>query len=213
MGITIPVAHDFICPWCWVGLLQAQKLEREFGVGIEWLGYELFPAELEWPNYQPGPEPPANRPPTLSRFEFLLAADGLELPTATKPKGMRTFNAHEAVEFAKTEGVSNKLVDILYRAYWERGENINDVENLRALAVGTVTDLDAYVNAIVTQQFKSNIVGFDDEAYSKGIYNVPTFFIGGERYAEQPYTNLRKAVTRAVAEAALLKMQTSGASV
>src|SRR5471030_116773 len=58
MGITLPVANDFICPWCWVGLLQARQLQREFGVKFDWLGFELFPAEPEWPEYTPGPPPP-----------------------------------------------------------------------------------------------------------------------------------------------------------
>ncbi len=105
---------------------------------------------------------------------------------------MRTFNAHEAVEYAKTEGVHDQLVDALYVAYWQHGENINEVETIRNVATGIVKDLDALAHAITTQQFKGNIVGFDEEAYSKGVYNVPTFYIGGDRYAEQPYTNLEK---------------------
>jgi len=192
MGITIP--NDFICPWCWVGLLQAKHLEEEFGAHIEWLGYELFPEELEWPDHAPGPEPPANRPPTLTRFDFLLVADDIEMPKSERPRKMRTFNAHEAVEYAKTEGVAGQLVEALYRAYWERGEEINDPAVLRRVAEGIVTDLDALDHAVATKQFKANIVGFDDEAYSKGVYNVPTFYIGGVPYAEQPYANLRKAI-------------------
>ena len=211
MGITIPVAHDFICPWCWVGLLQAKRLEQEFGVTIQWLGYELFPIELEWPEHKPGAAPPANRPPTLTRFEFLLAADDLEMPTAPRPRGMRTFNAHEAVEFAKAEGVAGELVEALYRAYWERGEEINDIDVLRRIATGIVSDVDALVHAVQAQEFKDRIVGFDDEAYSRGVYNVPTFFVAGERLAEQPYSVLRKAVRRAVAEDAIAKMQGAGA--
>jgi predicted DsbA family dithiol-disulfide isomerase len=197
MGITIPVAHDFICPWCWVGLLQAKKLNKEFGVNFEWLGYELFPVELEWGYHKPEIIPP-NKPPLLSRFDFILVADGVELPKSVRPKQMRTFNAHEAVEYAKTEGVHEELVEALYRAYWERGENINEVETIRQVATGIVSDLDALVHAVTTQQFKANITGFDDEAYSKGVYNVPTFTIGGDRYAEQPYVNLRKALAAAL---------------
>jgi hypothetical protein len=44
-------------------------------------------------------------------------------------------------------------------------------------------------------------VGFDDPAYASGVYNVPTFFIGEERYAEQPLTVLKKAVRGALARA------------
>lgn len=203
MEITIPVAHDFICPWCWVGLLQAKRLEREFGAKIEWVGHELFPEDLEWPDHASGPPSPANKPPTPTRFDFLLAADDVEMPTSERPKKMRTFNAHEAVEYAKTEGVANELVEALYRAYWERGEEINDLDVLRRIATGIVKDIDAMVDSAKTDRFRKNIVKFDDESYSMGVYNVPTFTIGGEPYAEQPYSALRKAVLRANAERVL----------
>lgn len=51
--------------------------------------------------------------------------------------------------------------------------------------------------SIETEQFADRIVGFDAPAYKTGIFNVPTFIIAGERYAEQPYLVLEKAVARA----------------
>jgi riboflavin biosynthesis pyrimidine reductase/predicted DsbA family dithiol-disulfide isomerase len=194
MPLTIPVAHDFICPWCWAGLLQAQQLQREFGVEIDWLGYELFPEELEWPDYPAGAPVPENKPPVLSRFDFLLAADGIKLPESTRPHKMRTFNAHEAVEYAKTLGVADALVDRLYRAYWEQGLEINNLDVLKVLCAGLIPDLGDLQAAIQEKRFKHNLVGFDDEAYSKGVYNVPTFFINGKRLAEQPYSVIQAAV-------------------
>jgi predicted DsbA family dithiol-disulfide isomerase len=198
MSVTIPVAHDFICPWCWVGMLQAKRLEEDFDVKIEWLGYELFPDELEWPEWTPGPPPPANKPVTPSRFDFLLAADGITMPSVERPHKMRTHYAHEAVEYAKTEGVANELTEALYRAYWQRGEEINNPDVIHRVAEGIVKDHDALDEAVRTRKFKDNIVGFDDPAYALGIYNVPTFHIDGGRYAEQPYSALHAAVRSAI---------------
>ena len=194
--MTIRVAHDFICPWCWVALLQARKLQREFGVTFDWVGYELFPEALEWPAppATPPTPPPANRPPTLTRFEFLLAADGISMPTAERPKRMRSHNALEAVEFSKAQGKQDEFIEILYRAYWERGENINDIDVILRLAEETLSDLADLRSAIETRRFNDRIVGFDDDAYAAGVYNVPTFFINGKSLAEQPYSVLRDAV-------------------
>jgi predicted DsbA family dithiol-disulfide isomerase len=107
---------------------------------------------------------------------------------------MRTFNAHEAVEYAKTEGVQDALIEALYRAYWEEGKEINKPEVLEELAKGIVADVPAMMYAVGAKQFKDKIVGFDDDAYAKGVFNVPTFFIGGERYAEQLYSTISNAV-------------------
>lgn len=195
MPLVIPVAHDFICPWCWIALFQAKRLAAEFDVVFDWLGYELFPEELAWPEPGPAaPEAPANRPKTPSRLELAYAAEGMAPPTAVRPKRMRSFHAHEALEYAKVVGRQDAMLEALYRALWERGEEINDPVVLRRLAVGIVDDLEDFESSVRERRFRANLVPFDDGAYAMGVYNVPTYWIGGERYAEQPTTVLRQAL-------------------
>ncbi|MBI1332894.1 MAG: thioredoxin domain-containing protein [Armatimonadetes bacterium] len=199
MAIKIPVAHDFICPWCWVAIEQIRKLRQEFDIEIEWRGYELLPEWMEDLPSESKTEPP-NKPPLLSRFRFLLAADGLELPLVPKPPKMRSFNAHQAAEYAKTEGVQDAFIERLYDAFWKEGREINRPRVILQLAEGIIKDLDALANAIETKQFKANIVDFDDDAHANGVYNVPTFYIGEQRLAEQPYSVLRKAIAELAGE-------------
>jgi predicted DsbA family dithiol-disulfide isomerase len=199
--MVIAVAHDFTCPWCWIGLSQASRLQAEHGVSFDWLGFELFPEELAWP--EPGPPEPRDerRPATPSRLELAYAAEGIERPTAQRPRRMRVHNALEAVEHAKTVGRQDEVVEALYRAYWERGEAIGELAVLRSVLEGIVPDLDAMAADVEGRRFASKIVPFDDQAYAAGVFNVPTFFIGGERYAEQPYRVLSAAVEACKAQA------------
>jgi 2-hydroxychromene-2-carboxylate isomerase len=74
------------------------------------------------------------------------------------------------------------------------GRQINQPEELACLATGLVPDVQDMLHDIETRAGEENIVPFDDVAYSKGIWNVPTFFIGGKKYAEQPYAVLARAV-------------------
>src|SRR3954463_9870853 len=101
--LVIPVAHDFNCGWCWVGLLQIKRLKEEFGVKFDWLSYELQPEDLPWPD-----SPPQtliqNKPGTQTRFQFQLMLHDMEQPRGPRPKKMRTHNAHEAVEYLKSTG-------------------------------------------------------------------------------------------------------------
>jgi riboflavin biosynthesis pyrimidine reductase/predicted DsbA family dithiol-disulfide isomerase len=197
MSLTIPVAHDFICPWCWVGFFQAIRLKNEFDVSIEWLGYELLPAGMVNEPSAPKIEP-LNKPAILSRFALLMAAENMVLPLVPKPPNVRTFNAHQAVEYAKTEGVQDALVEAIYRAFWEDGRDINKIDNLCEIATGIVSDLANMRTAMETDQFGDQVVDFDDDAYSKGVYNVPTFFVGEKRLAEQPYSVIRKAMVELI---------------
>lgn len=194
MSLVIPVAHDFNCPWCWIGLSQVRRLRQEFDVTFDWLAYELFPDELEWPESTPAPERNPDKPKTPTRFQLALAAEGLDPLTSNRPHHMRTHYAHEAVEFAKLTGKQDELIETLYEAHWLMGEDINQPDNLVRLAAGIVAELEGLREAVTARRFADKIVPFDDAAYASGVYNVPTFWIGGERYAEQTYRVLRQAV-------------------
>lgn len=199
MSLVIPIAHDFTCGWCWVGLSQVKKLQQEFPVTFDWLAYELYPETEELPGPSAArPEEIPNKPKTPSRMALAYAAQDMDPPTNKHPL-IRTHNAHEAVEFAKTEGVQDALVERLYKAFWEENTNINEVSVLLTLSDGIVGDLDGMQRAIEERRFKDKIVPFDDPAYASGVFNVPTYWIDGERYAEQPYRvvahALRKFIT------------------
>lgn len=194
MSSKIVIAHDFNCPWCWIGLSQVKRLEAEFDVEVDWRGYELFPEELEWPESAPSDPPPANKPRVPSRFELALAAEGLPKLTSKRPSRMRTTCAHLAVEFAREHGCKRALIERLYRAHWLDGADLSDVDVVVGLTAGLPLDEQELRTSIAEKRFLDRVVPFDDVAYSVGVYNVPTFFIGDQRYAEQPYRVLREAV-------------------
>jgi predicted DsbA family dithiol-disulfide isomerase len=200
--MTIPVAHDFTCPWCWVGFHQAIRLREEFGVSFDWLGYELYPDEMPWPEPSPKKEEPPDKPKIPTRMELMYAADDMEPPTALLPRQMRVRNALLAVEYAKDHGSADQIVAALYRAYWEAGQNISDLEFLERLGNARGINGSEMRKSIEERLHLDRLTPFDDGAYAKGVYNVPTFFIDGQRYAEQPYRVIRKAVALATQEVA-----------
>lgn len=196
MSLNIPLAHDFSCPWCWVAVFQVAKLKRAFYVEIEWRGYELWPAGLERP-LSPPPHVIPSKPLVPSRLDLMLALEQVELPKVQRPKLASTHLPHLAAEFAKSKGRGEVFILEVYRAYWERGELISEIEFLCNLGATLELDPEEMRASIESEEFADRIVGFDAPAYKTGVFNVPTFFIGEERYAEQPYRVLEKAVAEA----------------
>lgn len=194
MAHTVTLAHDPSCPWCWIGFFQAQRLHQEFGVKIDWVGYELWPAELPRPAASPAaPVVESNRPATPSRLDLAYAAQGMEAPTAERPKGLVFHNTLQIFELAKRHQVEWPVLEAVYRAFWEQGKDISQPEVLVGLTAGHLDPIELHA-VLEEKRFASDIVPFDDEAYARGIYNVPTFIIDGQRYAEQPYAVLARAV-------------------
>ncbi|MBC7809393.1 MAG: DsbA family protein [Akkermansiaceae bacterium] len=196
---TITLWHDFLCPWCWVALIQAEKLKAEFGVTFDWRGAELFPPAL---NYKPGPPKPVdpNAPPSpKTRFDLFVEAEGIVMPTPRPP----FVNMHPALlasEYvAVTQGAekADAFIAAVYRAYWENQADVADPAVLARLAESVDVSAAPLLESVRRDQYVENILGFDDDAYAAGIRHVPTFVFGGEeRLAEAPYTSLAHATER-----------------
>lgn len=188
---VLTVAYDVICPWCWVAWKQAARLQQEFpALEFRWVGYELLPEGLEY--NPPPPDPNAARKPRIpSRFDLLLAAEGLALPKRTRPLS-NSRRALEGTEFAYDAGKADAYLDVLYHTYWEQDEDISDMATLTEMAEQAGLDAAAFVNALEQRVYRDRIVEFDDPAHEKGVWNVPTWMFSQEWVAEQPYPVLQQ---------------------
>ncbi|MDX1933669.1 MAG: DsbA family protein [Capsulimonadales bacterium] len=206
---TITIYHDYLCPWCWAGWIHAVRLKQEFGVTFDWRGAELIPPGMA---YEPGPPTPVdpNAPPKPpSRFDLFLQSEGIELPTP-RPSFVRTHSALLGAEYARTQGpeMADAYHEAIYRAYWERREDIADLAVLARLGAGIGLDPDALRASIVSEEFDEMILPYDDDAYANGIRHVPSFIFNGEELvAEAPYSTLAAATERFLVRAAKFKKE------
>lgn len=194
--MRVSIVHDFACPMCWIGLLQYQRLLDEFQVEVDWIGAELWPRELVRAN------PNARRAESehsdsKSKLAALEAADGVTVPLMPRPAEIDTRFAHLAVERAKRLGTATRLVESLYRAYWEAGLDLSAREITERLALPHCGPIEALRSDLDAYRGLEQIVQFDDAARSAGISAVPTWIIAGMRYAEQPIFVLRNALQQA----------------
>ncbi|MGE0001538.1 MAG: DsbA family protein [Fimbriimonadaceae bacterium] len=199
--MIVPVAHDVSCVWCWIGVNQVRELRRELGVEFDWQGYELYPEGMPFDPPAPKPSVEEDRPKTPSRVQLALAAQKLVLPKVSRPSDMRTHKALTALEHAKATGDLQGAVDALYDAYWLEGRDLDCVDAVASHVAPFADSEDGVRQAVLEDAYADKIVAFDEQAYANGVYNVPTFFIGGERYAEQPVTVVRAALTRELSTA------------
>lgn len=193
----LKVAHDVVCPWCWVGWRQAARLQAEFpSLTFRWVGYELLPEGLE---YIPSPpDPDADRKPRIpNRFELLLAAEGLTVPV--RQSGLSNSRlALEGAEFAWEAGKADAYLDALYHAYWEEDRDISDKAVLREIAEAAGLDATAFMDALERRLYRDRVVEFDEPAHAAGVWNVPTWMFPEEWVAEQPYGVVRELAARFV---------------
>lgn len=198
--LVVTVAHDYLCPWCWVGFFQAQKLAQEFPqLTLDWRGYELLPEELgPMPDYSPKPKTPNPMP---TRFEAFAASEGVPLYDRTIG-AVRTHNALQGAEWMKDKHPAHfdAYNEAVYRAYWERSDDISNLDILGNLVASIGLDgrgvMDDFLRSVSSKTYRDKIVRFDDDAYAADVTHVPTFIFRGERCAEAPYSTIRDLASR-----------------
>ncbi len=195
---NVALLHDYLCPWCWVGFFQAKKLTQETDIIFNWVGASLYPPELDGPASNPGPRPLPDPSAPKSRFDLFCDDEQIHVPLP-RPGFVRTHNALLAAGWVKAEAPErfDALNEAIYRAYWERYENLEDISVLSALAQSVGLDGAALTESVTENRYDENIVRFDDGAYNVGIRNVPTFVFGAsEQLAEANYPDLKRATER-----------------
>jgi len=197
---TVIIAHDYLCPWCWIGFFQAKRLAAEFPqIKQDWRGYELLPESLgPLPDYKRKPRDP-NDPP--SRLELMLEHEGLSIASDRSIGVIRTHAPMEGAEYFKQLHPDrfDDYNETVYRAFWERSEDISDIVVLARIAVESGADEAGFVKAVTAKAYSDRIVEFDSGAYADDITHVPTFVFRGERCAEAPYETIRDLAQRFIA--------------
>lgn len=185
--VSLIVVSDFVCPWCYVGLTEVERLQREYDVEVTWAPYLLDPTvppegRVVAPREQPG-DP-------LSPVEQRAVDAGLHFARG------RTFrpNSHLALEagvYAQEIAFPGaaEFHRALYRAHFELLENIGDIEVLVRIGAECGMDADALREALASGRYREQVDEEIDLMRRLGVTAVPTFvfdqqyaIVGAETY-------------------------------
>lgn len=97
------------------------------------------------------------------------------------PVQPRSRLAHAAAFFAAANSRLEEFQEGVYRAFFERGEDIGCVEVLAVLGREIGLDAAALRLALETRKFEAQVVADEDRAQSLGVRAVPAYVTRGER--------------------------------
>jgi predicted DsbA family dithiol-disulfide isomerase len=110
---------------------------------------------------------------------YPLAAK-LKMPLKRPPIQPRSRLAHEAVKWASKHGCFEKFHLALFRAFFEHGKNIGDIEILIELAADLKLDASSLETSLNTNEFTAMVIFDEDKAKQIGVRAVPAFVINGK---------------------------------
>jgi predicted DsbA family dithiol-disulfide isomerase len=176
--MPILVISDFVCPWCYLGLVEIERVEREYLVEVRHVPYLLDPSTPP----EGKPRRPMTRPgdpPT--EMELRAEAAGIRF-TRGREWTSNSVLAHEGAEFAHEAGRARAYAREMFKAYFTDLEDIGKLEVV--VRVGERAGLDpvALREALEAHTYRPRVleaVGWTREA---GVSGVPTF-VFGDRFA------------------------------
>lgn len=180
-----------MCPFCYIGKRKFEAALAQFPqqdkIQVVWKSYQLTPDMVTQPD--------------KTIHQFLAEHKGMSLDAAKEMNDRVTemaqtvgldyqldqsvvansFQAHQFVHFAKQHGKQDEAEEMLFRAYFTDGKNIDDRDTL--LGLGEEIDLDTaqLAESLDKQTFAGAVKQDIEEAQKIGVRGVP-FFVFNRAY-------------------------------
>jgi len=178
--LTIEVASDVICPWCYIGKRRLEKAVAAIGpevqVEVRWLPFQLNPgmpaAGMQRADYRRAKFGSLERGRELdARVAAEGAKEGIAFAFDRMQRTPNTVRAHQLIDLAQKQGRGQAVVDALFRAYFEEAKDIGDEAVLAAIAAAcSVADWPQAAQA-------TEVSGMEEQVRDMGISAVPTFIL------------------------------------
>ncbi|QMS91637.1 DsbA family oxidoreductase [Nostoc edaphicum CCNP1411] len=186
--MLIDIFHDTVCPWCRIGkkhLFDALAQWQEEEVHIRWHPFLLdntVPAEgYEFRSFMQNRK--GMKAEELQQmFDYTQRAGeaaGVKLDFEKVRLAVNTKLSHQLIALAPTS-VKNDVVEAIYKAYFEDGLNLGDINVI--VAIGTAYQMDAgELKLQLTNHAVSDaVVAESTFARLNGINSVPFFVINNK---------------------------------
>jgi len=187
--MQIDVISDTVCPWCFIGkrrLMRAMALRPNILFDVKWRPYRLDPTVpkggMDRQAYMRAKF--GDDPMKIVEMHKLIAQegakDGIEFDFAAIARRPDTLDSHRLIRWAESHGVQDEVVERLFIAYFENGEDIGDIRVLADIA-----DLCGMDGVEVAQMLESDtdsaLVEREDQiAREMGVTGVPAMIFGGK---------------------------------
>ncbi|HET6756368.1 MAG TPA: DsbA family protein [Burkholderiales bacterium] len=200
--LRLDVWSDYVCPFCYLEVPFIERLREEFEPGLQvyWHAFELRPE-------------PCQR---LIPMANICIASGINRSIRWRQRGMtlklppvqpRSRRAFELAEFARAKGRFDETHRALFKAFFEDGRDLNNIEVL--LEIGAEVGLDTkHLRAALEQgTYLERVIDDERQAQELDISAVPTTKVrradaalekAGVIRGAQPYDVLKAAVERAM---------------
>lgn len=179
--LRIDIVSDVMCPWCIIGY-------RQLVTALEATGTEH---EIHWHPFELNPEMPAegqnvrehltekygstSEDSEQSRKQLTVLGTelGFDFRFTEDMRMHNTFNAHQLIHWADTQGREHDMKQALFTAHFTDVRDLSDIHVLADVAAETGLDRSEALEVLKDQRFASEVRQMQKFWLEKGIRGVP----------------------------------------
>ena len=187
--MQIDMISDTVCPWCFIGkrrLTRAMAMRPNIVFDVKWRPYRLDPTVpkggMDRQAYMRAKF--GDDPMKIVEMHKLIAAegakDGIEFDFAAIQRRPDTLDSHRLIRWAEANGVQDEVVERLFVAYFENGEDIGDIRVLADIADLCGMDGVEVAEMLEGDTDRGLVEREDGIAHEMGVTGVPAMIFGGK---------------------------------
>ena len=186
--IDVDIVSDVMCPWCIVGYRQLEQALGMTGMGarIRWHPFELnpdMPAEgqniTEHIAEKYGATPEQSKQ-NRDHLKALGASLGIDFAYHDDKRILNTFQAHQVLDFALSQGKQHPLKLALFQAYFTDNKNVSEPAVLADVAESVGLDRAAVEQLLADGSLAASVREKQAFWHNHGISGVPSMIFEGK---------------------------------
>ena len=185
--MQVDVFSDTICPWCYVGkrrFERALSIRPQPGLRVRWRAFQLNPAMpvegMERQAYLEAKFGGGDRARSL--YDTVRSAgsgESIEFRFDLIKRTPSTLLSHRLLRHAMAQGQQDMLLELIFRGYFQEGQDIGDKAVLADMADKVGMDRDEVMDYLAGTGDAEAIIAEDTVARRAGINGVPCFIFNG----------------------------------
>jgi predicted DsbA family dithiol-disulfide isomerase len=190
--LKVQIWSDVMCPFCYIGKRKLEDALSQFknkdDVEIEWKSYQLDP------NFIASADENTVDHLAKKYGKDRAWAEAMVQNTAQQAKTVgldfnfdkailaNSFNAHRLAHLAKKHHLGNELEELLFKAYFTDGKDVNDLDTLIELGVQVGLGKEQIQQVLHSNAYGNEVLQDIKMANEIGVQGVP-FFVFDNKYA------------------------------
>jgi len=189
--MKVDIWSDTRCPFCYIGKKNFEKALQDFPhqdqVEVRWHSFQLDPnlkTDVSKNHYEYISEVKGIPMSQMMQMHDNLIQIGKKAGidfNFDEVKVSNSFRSQMLIQMAKAQGKADEMEEIVFKAYFIDGKNVDDTEVLAELGQKVGLRRDEVLEALESQVLKTIVNNDIAAANAMGIRGVP-FFIINEKY-------------------------------